>query len=171
MVDLAIQVDPLLSASCAHHLAEEVRLRILAKAEEPICEVLVHVDTSPHDYACPLQASVLSGARTHREVQTDVAQLLRNLPEVNDVSRVAVHYLEGGLAVEAHVRVSDHFTVAELRSVAAVGRETLMSTSSDLVDVAVVVDLTASSSSSTGSGTSSGAPPSPTPAAPQLTPA
>lgn len=90
---------------------------------------------------------------------------------MNDVSRVAVHYLEGGLAVEAHVRVSDHFTVAELRSVAAVGRETLMSTSSDLVDVAVVVDLTASSSSSTGSGTSSGAPPSPTPAAPQLTPA
>ena len=42
--------------------------------------MLVHVDTSPHDYACPLQASVLSGARTHREVQTDVAQLLRNLP-------------------------------------------------------------------------------------------
>ena len=49
------QVDPTLSASCAHHLAEEVRQRVLAETETEIAEVLVHVDTSPHDASCPLQ--------------------------------------------------------------------------------------------------------------------
>ena len=48
LVDLAIQVDPLLSASAAHKVAEEVRYAVLDDGDD-ISEVLVHVDVSLHD--------------------------------------------------------------------------------------------------------------------------
>merc|ERR1712066_720293 len=54
LVDLAIQVDPMLSASCGHRIAEEVRWSISKECSE-VAEVLVHVDTTPHDIGCPLQ--------------------------------------------------------------------------------------------------------------------
>ena len=63
LVDLAIQVDPLLSASAAHKVAEEVRYAVLDDGDD-ISEVLVHVDVSLHDASCPLQVQALHSART-----------------------------------------------------------------------------------------------------------
>lgn len=141
LADLAIQVDPTLSASCAHRLAEEVRYRVMSITETPISEVLVHVDTLPHDATCPLQTHVLGGQRHHEEVEMEVAAQLRTLREVQDVPRVATFYLEEGLGVEAHLRVADNLTVAQLRDVAARGTELLRRSSPDLTDVRISVDL------------------------------
>lgn len=137
------QVDPQLSASCAHQLAEEVRFRVLAEAKLPISEVLVHVDVWPHDATCPLQTAVLGGRRRHATVEKEVAKTLLTLPEVASVPRVRVSYLEDGLSVEAHTGVPDHLTIAELRAVAERGRELLLRSSADLTDVQISVDLTA----------------------------
>jgi len=145
LIDLAIRVDPRLSASSAHRLAEEVRLAVLSKVPEhtdkEVSEVLIHVDTAPHDFSCPLQTSVLTTARAHHVVEEDVAQKLTSLPEVLEVSRVEVFYLPAGLAIEAHVRTLEHLTVRELRAVAKAGRQLLLTTSPDLTDAAVSLDL------------------------------
>ena len=140
LIDLAIRVDPRLSASSAHRLAEEARLAVLKEVPE-VSEVLVHVDTSPHDVSCPLQTSRLAETRPHHVVEEDVAAKLCELPEVIEVSRVQVFYLPAGLAVEAHVRMHEHLTVTELRAVAKTGRQRLLATSPDLTDAAVSLDL------------------------------
>lgn len=140
LIDLAIRVDPRLSASSAHRLAEEARLAVLKEVPE-VSEVLVHVDTSPHDVSCPLQTSRLAETRPHHVVEEDVAAKLCELPEVIEVSRVDVFYLPAGLAVEAHVRMHEHLTVTELRAVAKTGRQRLLATSPDLTDAAVSLDL------------------------------
>jgi len=145
LVDLAIRVDPRLSASSAHKLAEDVRLAVLEevppKTDTDVSEVLVHVDTSAHDLSCPLQTSVLATARAHHEVTDDVSRKLRSVEQIVDVVRVEVFYLESGLAVEAHVRMSDELIVTQLREVASVGRQLLLDTSPDLTDAAVLLDL------------------------------
>ena len=143
-VDLSIQVDPRLSASCAHHLAEEVRYKVINEAEPPISEVLVHVDTLPHDADCPLQTHISHSMRHHAEVEAEVTVALTSLPEVTNVPRVQVVYLQKGLSIEAHVGVLDHLTVAELRDVAERGRAMLMAQSNDIADVTISVDLEAS---------------------------
>ena len=78
---------------------------MLEETESAISEVLVHVDTSPHDASCPLQTNINTRARGHVEVERDVASLLATLPEVVDTVRVRVNYLSSGLTVEAHVRM------------------------------------------------------------------
>ena len=146
LVDLAIQVDPKMSASSAHRLAEEVRLRVMDDAselaDEPISEVLVHVDTAPHDSTCPLQTSVMGALRSHTAVEADVRSELLLLPEVTAVPRVQVFYLDGGLAVEAQCRMLEHLTVSELREVAKAGQASLKRGLPDsLVDVSIGLDL------------------------------
>ena len=103
--------------------------------------MLVHVDTSAHDFSCPLQSNILSASRAHHVVEEDVAAQLRAVGEIEEVTRVEVFYLEGGLSVQAHARMPDHCTVAELRDVARRGRQLLLDSSPDLIDAAVSVDL------------------------------
>lgn len=111
-------------------------------ADEPIAEVLVHVDTAPHDSTCPLQTSVLGSQRSHMLVEADVRAELLSLPEVISVPRVQVFYLDGGLAVDAQCTMLEHLTVSELREVAARGQASLMRGLPDsLVDVSIGLDL------------------------------
>lgn len=146
LVDLAIQVDPMLSASCAHHLAEEVRRSVMEEAsriaDSPISEVLVHVDTAPHDYDCPLQTSVEAAAPDHAAVEADVRSRLLALPGVESVPRVHVFYLGAGVAVEARVGAADSSeTVDGLRAAAARWRQRLLSSLPYLCQVSIGVDL------------------------------
>ena len=82
--------------------------------------------------------------RHHAEVEAEVTVALTSLPEVTNVPRVQVVYLQKGLSIEAHVGVLDHLTVAELRDVAERGRAMLMAQSNDIADVTISVDLEAS---------------------------
>ena len=88
-----------------------------------------------------IQSSVLAEARAHHVVEEDVARKLTALPEITEVPRVQVFYLETGLAIEAHARMLDHLTVVELRDVARRGREMLLASSPDLTDASVSLDL------------------------------
>ena len=136
----------MLSASCAHHLAEEVRRSVMEEAsriaDSPISEVLVHVDTAPHDYDCPLQRSVEAAAPDHAAVEADVRSRLLALPGVESVPRVHVFYLGAGVAVEARVGAADSSeTVDGLRAAAARWRQRLLSSLPYLCQVSIGVDL------------------------------
>ena len=85
----------------------------------------------PHDADCPLQTHISHSMRHHAEVEAEVTVALTSLPEVTNVPRVQVVYLQKGLSIEAHVGVLDHLTVAELRDVAERGRAMLMAQSND----------------------------------------
>lgn len=146
LVDLAIQVDPTLSASCAHRLAEEVRARVMDEASDglissPVSEVLVHVDTAPHDSTCPLQTHVQTQWRHYADVQSDVAQALLRLPQITAVPTVRVVYLASGLSVEAHVTAHDELTVAELRAVGEEASALVRAECADVADARIAVDL------------------------------
>ena len=149
LVDLAIRVDPMLSASCAHHLAEEVRLKVLSEAsakgaETPVSEVLVHVDTAPHDYDCPLQTAIVTAQPTHTEIEARVRSELLTLDEVVGVPRVSVYYLDVGVAVEAQCVMLDDLTVVEAQRVARRAKALLLADpSSELRQVSINLDLNA----------------------------
>lgn len=140
MVDLAIQVDPIQSASAAHKIAEEVRLRVL-KDVENIKEVLVHVDTYIHDAACPVQSAALQKTRSQSEVESQVRSELLTLPEVQGVSSVLVHYLDEGVAVDVQATVGDELSIAELRSTADRARQLLLAAAPDITYVRLAADL------------------------------
>ena len=144
LVDLAIQVDPLLSASAAHKVAEEVRYAVLDDGDD-ISEVLVHVDVSLHDASCPLQVQALHSARTPVDVEAQARDVLLNSsPEVVEVPRVVVHYQEtGGITLDAQLRVADADAapLGDLRKVASRARRRLLDAAPDVSDVSLSVVL------------------------------
>eukprot|EP00316_Scyphosphaera_apsteinii_P012530 CAMPEP_0119323282 /NCGR_PEP_ID=MMETSP1333-20130426/60411_1 /TAXON_ID=418940 /ORGANISM="Scyphosphaera apsteinii, Strain RCC1455" /LENGTH=425 /DNA_ID=CAMNT_0007330685 /DNA_START=269 /DNA_END=1546 /DNA_ORIENTATION=- len=142
LVDLAIQVDPILSASAAHKIAEEVRWGVLSDVPL-VSEVLVHVDTTDHDTTCPLQDQVMQQARSHLAVEAQVRHELKEVEEMRNVTSVLVHYLPDGLAVDVQAMMADHLCVAQLRHVAELARRRLMRAAPDIRSVRVSVDLQA----------------------------
>jgi divalent metal cation (Fe/Co/Zn/Cd) transporter len=133
-------VDPLQSVSSAHQIAEVVRLRVLGEVPA-VSEVLVHVDTAPHDVACPLQEAVsVRLARSTAEVEAQVEATLAEVPGVLGVSSVLVHYLPEGLAVQVQASFAEHLTVGEARPIAAEAVDRIVRASSDVAWARVVID-------------------------------
>lgn len=144
LVDLAIRVEPKISASAAHKLAEQVRVQVLDESSS-VSEVLVHVDTSLHDYSCPLQSAMLVEAPPHHEIEAQVRARLLQTPDVLGVHSVQVHYLTDGIAVDAQLQMAEHLKVSELRTIAAAARARLQESSSpehvDLSEVRISLAL------------------------------
>jgi len=140
LVDLAIQVDPMLSASCAHRLAEEVRWTVADK-QEGVSEVLVHVDTTAHDVTCPLQDSIVQRLRPHTQVEEQVREKLLEIDEITSVPRVQVHYLPEGLAIEAQAAMLEDLTISELRPIADRARRRLLASATDISSVRIGLSL------------------------------
>jgi len=140
LVDMAIQVEPLLSASAAHKVAEEVRWEVLRKVPR-VSEVLVHVDTAVHDYDCPLQSAKMHEARSHIEVEEQVRRELTSMPELTGVTGVLVHYLPAGVKVEVQATMEEHLRVSELFSIADRAKQKVMAAAPDIAEVRLSVDL------------------------------
>ena len=140
LVDCAIQVEPALSASCAHKLAEEVRWRVLQKVDD-VSEVLVHVDTVAHDMTCPLQTNVLHQSRSQVDIEAQVRMTLEQQPGVERVNSVLVHYPPDGVAVDVHLATSPELSIGELSDVAQRAREELQRQAPDILSVRISADL------------------------------
>jgi cation diffusion facilitator family transporter len=67
IVDVEIQVDPRLSVSAAHQVAQRVRLTLLDQVPQ-VHEVLVHVDPEP-----PVEETLETLMRSQSEIFEDVA--------------------------------------------------------------------------------------------------
>ncbi len=92
LVDAHIQVEPRISVSEGHRIAEEARLQVLA-AHEDVLDVLVHIDPE-RDGAGP--APLLPPTR--QDLHLPLQQLLDGLPEPEEI---VLHYLAG--RVEAQI--------------------------------------------------------------------
>jgi cation diffusion facilitator family transporter len=98
LVDAHVLVDPRISVSEGHHIAEKARARLLERAE--ILDVMVHIDPEED-----LLAKPSSHLPSRHELLAHLARRLNHtLPEPE---RIVLHYLGG--RVEAEIFLSDTF--------------------------------------------------------------
>lgn len=121
LVDAHVQVDPRITVSEGHRIAESARVRLL-RLRDDIQDVLVHVDVE--DDLLPPQAVVRIPRRA--ELVERVVELLGR--EVPSPLRVQLHYLGGKVEVEVFLPLAwlaqeDRVTV--LRTRAQAGLESL----------------------------------------------
>jgi cation diffusion facilitator family transporter len=95
LVDAHILVDPRISVSEGHNIAERARLSVLQN-NELVGHVLVHVD--PEDDADQDEHALLMPSRA--EVLVQVSALMDGLPKSE---RVLLHYLGGKVEAEVYV--------------------------------------------------------------------
>lgn len=101
LVDLRILVDPRISVSEAHRINESVRRRLIRDVHA-VSEVLIHID---HEDPSWDEETVRLPLR--RRVERDLYDAWDDLPMVDAVQRVDLHYMEGALEVEIHIGVDD----------------------------------------------------------------
>lgn len=118
LVDMHVQVNPLLSVSSAHHAGLRVRKHVMDNFPF-VSEVLVHVDID--NDASPSYEGVGPRAlpRSPSEISDEVrAAILGAVPDVRSVSHVACHYINENVLVEAQITVDDALSIADARHVA-----------------------------------------------------
>jgi len=98
LVDAHILVDPRISVSEGHHIAERARKRVLDQHE--VVDVLVHIDPEDDDQAKP-SAHLPSRAELIAHLEGALQEALPS-PE-----RIVLHYLNG--QVEAELFLADSF--------------------------------------------------------------
>ncbi len=90
LVDAHVLVDPRISVSEGHFIAEAARQHVLAKHE--VLDVLVHIDPEDDSLVC-------TAARPSREVlQPELEQALGLAP--GEVAKTVLHYLDGRVEAE-----------------------------------------------------------------------
>jgi hypothetical protein len=87
LVDVHVLVDPWLSVSEGHRIADEVRERLIGHVED-VAEVLVHVDHEP-DLETPDPAS---RPPLRPQIMIDLERVWSAAPVVADPQRVLLHY-------------------------------------------------------------------------------
>lgn len=126
LVDMHIVVEPMLTVSAAHILAELVRYRIVTNIKE-VVDVTIHVDPEMDEDKFT-QLNLLRIAsnpiRIEKEVKT---MLMENHVEngILSVTHTGVHILEGKVSVEVTIEVDPNFTVRKASEIAANARRRL----------------------------------------------
>ncbi|KAI8826488.1 cation efflux family-domain-containing protein [Chytriomyces cf. hyalinus JEL632] len=101
LVDLQLRVKPRISVSLAHQIAENARHAICTQVSD-VSEVLIHVDVERHDHgAIPVAIDIPTSAL----VEEIVAFALDGFPPgvLKRVSRLKVHFLNGGMELDAEI--------------------------------------------------------------------
>lgn len=92
MVDVHVQVNPRLSVSEGHQIAEYVRTRVINSIDE-VSDVTVHIDPEDDEKVCfdlPLRQTVLRDLKTRWQTLIDSTH----------IQAVNLHYLEGQIDLE-----------------------------------------------------------------------
>ena len=132
LVDMHIVVQPMLTVSAAHVLAELVRYRVVSNIKE-VVDVTIHVDpeieeegiSNEHNHS---QIELLTVTSNPIEIETQVkSSLMSNHVEhgILSVTHVGVHVLERKVTVEVTIEVDPNLTVREASEVAANARRRL----------------------------------------------
>jgi cation diffusion facilitator family transporter len=95
LVDVHVLVDPNISVSEGHRIADEVRARLIASIED-IVEVLVHVDHEP-DTDDPDDGT---GLPLRENIEADLRAAWASIAEVADPERIVLHYHGNRVDVE-----------------------------------------------------------------------
>jgi len=125
-VDAHIQVQPNISVSEAHNIAETVRHSL--KVKDLATDALIHIDAeNDMDYEI---------MRTNRaEIESRIENMAKAVDGINGVSKLTIHYLGGKTMVEFNVEMDDDITIGQARSMVSLLRSDLES--EKIVDSAV----------------------------------
>jgi cation diffusion facilitator family transporter len=139
LVDMHIVVNPFLTVSAAHVLAELVRHRVVSSVPE-VVDVTVHVDPEvdedelsqedlrlvcgrigfAHDVHGERDGELIVGPKMIEELVRKT--ILEEVADVKDVTHVAVHVFKSGVATEVTIEVDPHRLVSEACDIAAAAR-------------------------------------------------
>lgn len=97
LVDVHVQVNPHISVSEGHRIAEHIRERLIADLDE-VSDVLVHIDTEDDQSfergrTLPLRA----------DVEAQIRGTIAGLPGADQVQQVMLHYDADRIGVELHL--------------------------------------------------------------------
>jgi cation diffusion facilitator family transporter len=101
LVDVHIQVDPVLSVSEGHQIGEKVRKQLISEIEH-VADVTVHIDPENDEFASPCDQLPLRDVILRR-----LAQQWAGLEQDRWLERVVLHYLDGRVNVDVFVRGAD----------------------------------------------------------------
>ncbi|KAJ3287711.1 hypothetical protein HDU79_005481 [Rhizoclosmatium sp. JEL0117] len=127
LVDLQVQVNPRITVSLAHQISENARHAITNQVPG-ISEVLIHVDVDApdHNAAPPTATSVPTS-----DIEDDIIKkTLRGMEsEVKRISHLQVHYLSGGMEIDAEIVLNnpENLSLNEAIAIALKVQDKLMS--------------------------------------------
>jgi len=119
LVDMNIQVDPIMSVSAGHQVAERARLSILEQFPR-ISEVLVHINAEPEQ-----EVGAEKLMRPQALIQQDVEKTLETIPNIEGASHIICHFLNGQLHVEVTIKVDNEFRIKEVQDIAMQARDAI----------------------------------------------
>jgi cation diffusion facilitator family transporter len=97
LVDVHIQVDPLLSVSEGHHISERVRQKVIREIEE-VQDVLVHIDPEDDE-----QIALSAHLPSRQVLLARLRGFWQDSPAAEHIRRITLHYLDGKLRVEVYL--------------------------------------------------------------------
>jgi len=97
IVDAHVQVDPWLSVSEGHYIADQVYAK-LAQARLNIADVLVHIDAEDDEHRHNSQY-----LPTRQVIEQQLQQCCHDLPGFNHCQKITLHYLNDGIHVELYL--------------------------------------------------------------------
>jgi cation diffusion facilitator family transporter len=100
LVDVHIQVAPKLSVSEGHHISELVEHRLIKEFED-INDVTVHIDPENDE-----TAATCAGLPLRKELMAELQAGWSDIPQLQAIEDVTLHYLNGGVIVEATLPLS-----------------------------------------------------------------
>ena len=126
LVDMHIVVQPMLTVSAAHILAELVRYRVVSNVKE-VVDVTVHVDPEIDEDELS-QWELLQVASNPVQIEQEVKSVLMSnhvAHGILSVTHVGVHVLKRKVTVEVTIEVDPNYTVREASDIAANARRKL----------------------------------------------
>lgn len=126
-VDAHIQVQPNISVSEAHNIAETVRHNL--KKQAGAADALIHIDAEED---INYRIVRIDKGRVEKEIRDEAARI----GGIKDVSEMIFHYLNGKVCVDFNVDMDDSLTIGQAKSKIAGLRERILQGES--VDNAVI---------------------------------
>jgi cation diffusion facilitator family transporter len=110
-IDVHVQVDPELSVSNGHQIAETVRQHLMDKVDK-VTDVTVHIDPENDESETPCL-----GLPSREKVLSEINQHWSQFPEVV-IENVTLHYLSGKIHVDVDVSLDVLKNMSEAKSLA-----------------------------------------------------
>jgi cation diffusion facilitator family transporter len=110
-IDVHVQVDPELSVSNGHQIAETVRQHLMDKVDK-VTDVTVHIDPENDESETPCL-----GLPSREKVLSEINQHWSQFPEVV-IENVTLHYLSGKIHVDVDVSLNVLKNMSEAKSLA-----------------------------------------------------
>jgi cation diffusion facilitator family transporter len=120
LVDVHIEVGPKLSVSEGHHISEKVEKALIDRFDE-INDVTVHIDPENDE---TVAASIELPLRS--ELIGELTRQWSNMPELNGVDDITLHYLDGKISIEASMPLRQSWTFDEAQLLQRQFREACM---------------------------------------------